>query len=143
LDFAELRNMGAAEAAQSDMIIIGLAGCQELPASLADWLWCSCEIRSGRPGALVAVFDSTIGPEAAAGMILELKAAATLGRLDFFAAGIKEAAKMGRIDGIGATARQFVLAWKSNGPGGCRTRGHNQRKCAMDTNWIERMEPLL
>ena len=141
LDCVEWRNMAMAEAAQSDMIVIGLAGCQELSTTVADWLWCSCEMRQGRPGALVAVFDLDMAPEAVSGMVARLKAAAALGRLDFFVSGTTPKPDFGRDVGVGEAARQFVLARKR------RTRrmpGEEARpaQCVLGKTRIERMETL-
>jgi len=126
LDCVEWRNMGVAEAAQSDVIVVGLAGSHELSTSVADWLERSCKMRQGRPGALVAVVDSDIAPEAVPGLVAQLKAAAALGGLAFFCFRNHDQADFGRRIGVGEAARQFVLARK-NRPGGCRAKGRDQQ----------------
>jgi hypothetical protein len=86
LALASLREQAAAEAAWADMIIIVLRDEHELPDVVAAWMKRSLDLRKSRPGAMVALLDSHLPkPEARRGIILQLRQAAALGNMDFFA----------------------------------------------------------
>jgi len=120
LAFAELREMGAVEAARSDMIIIGMHAGQELPWRVEAWMKRWLDLRKGRPGALVAVLETA--PQQAEilrKIILKLKAAAAAGQMDFFVTGAKVGRDEGMVRGAREVARQFVMAHHKGGtPGG-------------------------
>ena len=113
LAFAELRERGAVEAAQADMIVIGVRAGQELPGMVAVWMKRSLDLRRQRPGALVAVLDAGLKKsDAAPGTLSPLKAAAESGHLDFFAVGAKVGRDADAMRSIGEFARQFVMVRK-------------------------------
>jgi len=86
LAFASLRELAASEAAWADMIILVIREGRELPGMVAAWMKRSFDLRKDRPGALVALLDSDPQkPDAPRGIIPQLRQAAALGRMDFFA----------------------------------------------------------
>jgi hypothetical protein len=124
LAFTSLRELAAAEAAAADMIIIGVHDEEELPETVADWMKRWLGLRKDHPGALVALLDAE--PEkvnGSEGILSQLKQAAAMGQLDFFATRAREE-KNGGTRRASEAARQFVKARKAglqNGlPGGKR-----------------------
>ena len=116
LAFTSLRELAAVEAATADMIIIGIQEGRELPETVAAWMKRWLDLRKDRPGALVAVLDSDLKkPDAAQGVISQLKQAAAVGQMDFFATRAKEGSDMEGARRAGEAARQFVMARKKNG----------------------------
>jgi hypothetical protein len=86
LALASLREQAAAEAAWADMIIIVLRDGRELPEMVASWMKRSVDLRKNRPGALVALLDSELPkPDTSRGIVSQLRQAASLGNMDFFA----------------------------------------------------------
>jgi len=86
LAFTSMGELAALEAAMADMIIVAIHDAQELPEMVAVWMKRFLERRKDRPGALVAILAS--GPEmpdASQGVLSQLRQAAALGHLDYFA----------------------------------------------------------
>jgi hypothetical protein len=97
LAFDALRELAAAEAALADIVIIGIHNGRELPGMVTVWLKRWLDLRKTRPGALVAVLDSDLKKsDAAQGTISQLKKAAAVGHMDFFATRARE----GRNEGV-------------------------------------------
>jgi hypothetical protein len=94
LSVPELGEQFVKQTAAADLIIIGFRARPELPEQFITWLRGLPDLRKQRSGAMIALLDSALAdsnsePE----MFSELKHAAALSRLDFFAtraaAGIK------------------------------------------------------
>jgi len=119
LAFTSLRELAAAEAAAADMIIIGIHEGRELPEMIVAWMKRWLNLRKDRPGALVALLDSGLKkPDASQGIIAQLKQAAALGQMDFFATRAKEDRDTGVARKAGGAARQFVTARKNGAQSG-------------------------
>jgi hypothetical protein len=117
--FTSLRELAAAEAATADIIILGVHEGRGLPEMVISWLKRLVDLRKDRPGALVAILDSDKKtPDAAEGIISQLKQAAALGQLDFFATRAKEGRDAGVVRRASEAARQFVMARKNGAPHG-------------------------
>jgi hypothetical protein len=116
LAFTSLRELAAAEAAKADMIIIGLRAGTELPEMLSAWMDRWISLRKDHPGALVVVLDSDQKTPDAAGIISQLKRAASLGQMDFFATRAKGGKDAGVAKQASEAARQFVMARKNGAP---------------------------
>jgi len=105
LAFPTYREMAAAEAADGDMIIVSIHEAPELPEVFRLWMKRCLDLRKNRPGALVAVLDSDLKkPVADAGMFSELKEAATVASMDFFAT--RKAKEDGTLGGTEMRASQ-------------------------------------
>jgi hypothetical protein len=122
LAFTSMGELAALEAAVADMIILALHDGQELPNTVAVWMKRFLERRDGRPGALVAVLDSDLQrPDFPEGMLSQLKQAAAVGQMDFFATRVRAGGDLGK-GGAGGdecatrvaseSAAQFVMACK-------------------------------
>ena len=67
------------------MIIVGVHDWLVFPESLAVWLQQLPALRKQRPGAMIAVLDPAANtPDAEPEVILQLKQASALSRMDFF-----------------------------------------------------------
>jgi hypothetical protein len=133
LEVNEFLDLAAFEAAQADMVIIGIHEGRELPEAVAVWINRWIGLRKDRPGALVAVLDSDRKmPYSARGILSQLKQAAALGKMDFFVTQAKERKGAGEdIRKAGVAARQSVLERKTGGrnglPGRWTGAGGNRR----------------
>ena len=86
LAISPLLKSAAAEAATADMIVIGVHGGGALPGAVTEWMNEWITLRNDRPGILVAVMDSrSKKPDASSAILLQLRQAADLGHMDFFA----------------------------------------------------------
>ncbi len=112
LIFNELRELAAVEAAAADIIMISVREGRELPEMIKRWVKRWLELRGDRPGALVAVLDSDLDePDAARGILSQLKESAALGHLDFFATRTMQEGNR-KVTRTGKDARQFADARK-------------------------------
>lgn len=117
LAFRELRELGALEAAQADLIIIGIRAGQELPGMVAAWMQRWLDLRQRRPGALMVVIEAgPKKPEAARASLAQLKEVAASGCLDFFTIGTKAGRDAMVVGGVSEAARQYVKARKNGVP---------------------------
>jgi hypothetical protein len=81
-----MRELAALEAATTDMIIIAIHEAREWSDLVAAWMRRLLDLRNGRPGALVVMLDSAPAePDTSRGILSQLKQAAELGQMDFFA----------------------------------------------------------
>jgi hypothetical protein len=86
LAFTLMRELAALEAASADMIIIAIRQEPELRETVAAWMNRSLELRQHRPGSLVVLLDSDLKKfDDSHGFLSQLKQAAALGHMDFFA----------------------------------------------------------
>ena len=108
---ASLRRLAADEAAAAGMIIVAARAEPPLPEKVVEWmsLWLAANDNHSR--ALVALLDSGAAPSpATSGALRQLKKAAALGRMDFFAKGTD--AKLDAILKRGAVSPPGNLAWR-------------------------------
>ena len=111
LAFDALRELAAIEAARADIVIIGASKGGELPGMVTVWMKRWLGLRKNRPGALVAVLDSDLKKsDASRGILSQLKDAARVGHLDFFATRAKVGRKTGGDAHTSGAVRQFVMA---------------------------------
>jgi len=124
LAFTSMGELAALEAAMADMIIIAIHDGQELPKTVAIWMKRFLDRRKDRPGALMAMLDSDPNKlDITQGVLPQLKQAAALGRMSFFATRVGSGGDkmgMGRAGGDDGMTRvaceaatQFVMASKS------------------------------
>jgi hypothetical protein len=124
LAFTSMGELAALEAAMADMIIVAIHDGQELPETVAIWMKRFLERRRDRPGALVAILASDPEmPDLSQGVLSQLKQAAALGHMDFFATRVNSGGhkaggnEAGRDEGMtrvaSEAAAQFVMACKS------------------------------
>jgi len=106
LAITSLRDLAAAEAATADMILIDIHDRRELPRMVTEWMNQWLGRRKDRPGALVAVVDSDLKkPAASREIISQLKQAAAVGHMDFFAS---QAMEVGRDAGVARRVGEVV-----------------------------------
>lgn len=118
LAFVEMQEPAAVEAAAADMIIIGVRDGRELQGMVADWIKRCLDLRAGRPGVLVAVVEAELEAEDAQGKLAQLRAAAALGRLDFFALGDQVGRDAGLVRRLSERVRKLILTQRSGRLGG-------------------------
>ena len=114
LAFTSMGELAALEAAMADMIIIAIHDGQQLPEAVATWMRRFLDRRDDRPGALMALLDSDPNRmDLSQGLLSQLRQAAELGHLDFFAARVSAGRNEGASRVAIEAAAQFVLACKS------------------------------
>jgi type II secretory pathway predicted ATPase ExeA len=92
LAFLLMRELAALEAATTDMIILVVREDRDLPDMVVAWMKRMLELRKDRPGALVVMLDSALeNPGASREILLQLRQAAELGHMDFFATRLETA----------------------------------------------------
>ena len=124
LAFTSLRELAAAEAAAADMIIIGIPEGRELPEMIAGWKTRWLNLRKDRPGALVALLDPHLKKsDASQGILSQLKQAAALGQMDFFATQARDDNDTGVARRASKAARQFVMTRKNEAQNGLPGEG--------------------
>ncbi|MDD5140629.1 MAG: hypothetical protein PHY43_10270 [Verrucomicrobiales bacterium] len=125
LAFTALRELAAVEAAMADMIIIGIHEGRELPEMVAVWMKRLLDLRKDRPGALVAMLldSDPKTPDTSQGIVSQLKQAASLGQMDFFATRAKVGKDAGVARKASEAARQFVMARKNGAQQGLPGEG--------------------
>ena len=115
LTIPSLRRLAANEAAAAGMIMVAARAEPPLPESIVEWmsLWLAANDNHSR--ALVALLDAdadaSISP-ATSRALVQLKKAAALGRMDFFAKGTD--AKLDAMLQRGAASPPGNLAWRSD-----------------------------
>ena len=120
LAFANFQELAAVEAATADMIIIGVRDGLKLPGMIADWMKRWLALRQGRPGALVGVLEADLKSADGQGILSQLRAAAALVHMDFFATGVELGRDIEMIGELSEGARRIVMTHKQSVPGGCR-----------------------
>jgi hypothetical protein len=123
LGFTSLRELAASEAAWADMIILVIREGRKLPDMVAAWMKRSLDLRKDRPGAMVAMLDSDLPkPDAARGVLWQLRQAAASGHMDFFATRGNLRRDNRAAIRASEAAGQFALARKNGASPGRRTQ---------------------
>ncbi len=107
---ASLRRLAASEAAAAAMIVVAARAEPPLPEKVVEWISLWLAVNDNHSRALVALLDSGAAPSATSGALLQLKKAAALGRMDFFAKGTD--AKLDAMLKRGAASPPGNLAWR-------------------------------
>ncbi len=112
---SSLRRLAADEAAAAGMIMVATRAKPPLPESVVEWMSLWLAANDSHSHALVALLDAdadaSISP-ATSRALVQLKKAAALGRMDFFAKGTD--AKLDAILQRGAVSPSGNLAWRSD-----------------------------
>ncbi len=111
LTVAVLRKLAAQEAAAAELVVVAAPSGPDLPPEVLDWMSLWLATNDNRSRALVALLESkTAGTRAAPGRLAQLKHAAALGRMDFFANGTE--AKLDAVLNRGSASPPGGMGWR-------------------------------
>ena len=115
----ELSERFVAQTGAADLIIVGIHKRLAFPARFTDWLERLPELRQKRTGAMVVLLDSAgEAPEWELAMFAQLKAAAALSWMDFFATGAATGVDPEAIHGAcrPGLSRSMPAVFRDSGP---------------------------